>query len=350
MNSKNTEHEVFIAIISRLTRLVIILFVLLILLPILLLNQDTISKKLDQLFTEQEITPYQKQVKDLHATAYWEAFNPERIQDSSYKSQVMYGKNLITHTSKYFGPKGSIKAMTNGLNCQNCHLDAGTRTFGNNYGSVASTYPKVRARSGTEVDIPMRINDCFERSLNGQALEENSKELQAMVAYMEYIGSNVKKGEKAEGAGLKDVNYLSRAADATNGKLVYDAKCASCHMPDGQGALALDETEYLYPPLWGDQSFNDGAGLSRITKMARYVKYNMPLGVTHESPQLSDAEAWDVSAYILSQKRPHIETPNDWPDITKKPIDYPFGPYADNFSEEQHKYGPFQDILEARKK
>jgi thiosulfate dehydrogenase len=57
-----------------------------------------------------------------------------------------------------------------------------------------------------------------------------------------------------------------------------------------------------------------------------------------------------VSAYILSQNRPHLDTPNDWPDIKKKPIDHPFGPYADHFSEEQHKYGPFQDILDARNK
>jgi thiosulfate dehydrogenase len=347
---KSDDRDILLRIISRLTRLVVVLFIIIIALPVLLLNQQTISDKLSNLFTNEEIKPYQKPAEKTDLTAYWQAFNPERIQDSSYKAQVMYGKDLIAHTSKYFGPKGSIKAISNGLNCQNCHLDAGTKIFGNNYGSVASTYPKIRARSGSEVDITMRINDCFERSLNGQALPADNKELLAMVAYMEYIGSNVPKGTNAEGAGLKEVNYLKRAADPKKGKLVYDAKCASCHMPDGQGTLTLDETEYLYPPLWGKQSFNDGAGLSRITKMARYVKYNMPLGVTHESPQLSDDDTWDVSAYILSQNRPHLDTPKDWPDIKKKPIDHPFGPYADKFTEEQHKYGPFQDILDARNK
>jgi thiosulfate dehydrogenase len=347
---ESDDRDILLRIISRLTRLVVVLFIIIIALPILLLNQQALSDKLSNLFINEEIKPYQKPADNANLTAYWQAFNPERIQDSSYKAQVMYGKDLIAHTSKYFGPKGSIKAISNGLNCQNCHLDAGTKIFGNNYGSVASTYPKIRARSGSEVDIQMRINDCFERSLNGQALPADNKELLAMVAYMEYIGSNVRKGVNAEGAGLKDVIYLKRAADPNKGKLVYDAKCASCHMPDGQGSLALDETEYLYPPLWGNQSFNDGAGLSRISNMARYVKYNMPLGVTHESPQLSDTESWDVSAYILSQNRPHLDTPNDWPDIKKKPIDHPFGPYADHFSEEQHKYGPFQDILDARNK
>jgi thiosulfate dehydrogenase len=40
----------------------------------------------------------------------------------------------------------------------------------------------------------------------------------------------------------------------------------------------------------------------------------------------------------------------DWPDISKKPMDHPFGPYADSFSEERHKYGPYQEILAAKKK
>jgi thiosulfate dehydrogenase len=330
--------------------LIVLLFIALIVIPILILNRDVISESLSELFVSKEVKPYQKPKENNNSISYWDAYNTDYIRDSVYKAQIMYGKDLIAHTAKYFGPNGSVNKLTNGLNCQNCHLDAGTKTFGNNYGSVASLYPKFRPRSGTEVDIPGRINGCFERSMNGKALDSNSEELQAMVAYMEYIGSNVPNGEKAAGSGLKDVTYLDRPANPEKGKLVYVNKCASCHMPDGQGALNLDEVEYLYPPLWGEHSFNDGAGLSRITKMARYVKYNMPFGVQHDAPELSDEETWDVSAYILSHSRPHLDTPKDWPDLTKKPIDHPFGPYADEFSEQQHKYGPFKEILNARNK
>ena len=46
----------------------------------------------------------------------------------------------------------------------------------------------------------------------------------------------------------------------------------------------------------------------------------------------------------------HLKGKNDYPDISKKPIDDPFGPYADTFSESQHKYGPFQPIEEAIRK
>ena len=222
--------------------------------------------------------------------------------------------------------------------------------FGNNYGSVAATYPKFRARSGTSENIYKRVNDCFERSLNGKALDTASKEMQSIVAYINHIGSNVPKGEKAVGAGLKDLAFLDRAADPKNGKTVYETKCQSCHQANGEGVLNPDKIEYSFPPLWGKHSFNDGTGLYRITNFAKYIKYNMPLGVTHENPQLTDEEAWDVSAYVLAQSRPHIAVPKDWPDISKKPIDHPFGPYADSFSEKQHKYGPYKPIAEKAKK
>jgi thiosulfate dehydrogenase len=279
---------------------------------------------------------------------YWQAPDINLISDPSQKELVLYGKELIAHTSKYLGPKGSVAQISNGMNCQNCHLEAGTKVFGNNYGSVAATYPKFRARSGTEEDIYKRVNDCFERSLNGKALDTLSKEMQAIKAYISYIGSNVQKGKKAEGAGFKELAFLDRAANPKNGKLVYEAKCQSCHQANGEGLLNADGTEYSFPPLWGKNSYNNKAGLYRITFFARYAKYNMPLGASHENPQLSDEEAWDIAAFVNTQPRPTKETPKDWPDISQKPIDHPFGPFSDGFSEEQHKYGPFKPIKAAK--
>ena len=282
------------------------------------------------------------------SSVFWTPRDFLEIKGQVKREQIAYGKQLIMHTSSYLGPNGSVQSLSNGMNCQNCHLDAGTKVFGNNYGSVKSMYPKMRARSGTIENIQKRINDCFERSLNGKALDVQSKEMKAIVAYIEFIGSNVPKGEKAEGSGLKDLDFLPRAASPQAGKVVYDAKCASCHNSSGQGILASNEKEYIYPPLWGPHSFNDAAGLYRISNMAKYVKYNMPLGVNHDSPQLSDEEAWDVAAYIISMPRPHKAVPKDWPNIAKKPIDHPFGPYADKFSETQHKYGPFGQMKKAK--
>ncbi len=236
------------------------------------------------------------------------------------------------------------------MNCQNCHLSAGTTDWGNNYGAVFSTYPKYRARSGAKENIYKRINDCFERSLNGKAIDTSGKEMLAIKSYIEYIGSDVKKGEKAKASGIYDLAYLDRAADATNGKALYTAKCASCHQPEGQGQLAIDKIEYTYPPLWGKNSYNSGAGLYRISRLAGYIKYNMPQGATFLKPQLSNEEAWDIAAFVNSQPRPTKDLSKDWPNMAEKPADHPFGPFADSFPISQHKFGPYQPIADLKKK
>jgi thiosulfate dehydrogenase len=275
---------------------------------------------------------------------FWQPVAVDAIQSKEKKELVAYGKELIAHTSQYLGPNGSVNQVTNGMNCQNCHLDAGTKVFGNNYGSVASMYPKFRARSGSVESVFKRVNDCIERSLNGVALDTTSREMIAIKSYILHVGSNVKKGKKATGSGFKDLEYLDRAASPEKGKTVYQNKCQSCHTVNGEGVIANNSKEYTYPPLWGPNSYNDGAGLYRLSNFAKFVKYNMPFGADHEHAQLSNDEAWDVAAYVNSQPRPHKNVPNDWPDISKKPIDHPYGPYADSFSEEQHKFGPFRPI------
>jgi thiosulfate dehydrogenase len=278
-------------------------------------------------------------------TKYWQPADVQSIKDADLKSSVLYGQDLIAHTSHYLGPNGTVKKISNGMNCQNCHLNAGTKIWGNNYGSVAALYPKFRARSGSIENIYKRINDCIERSLNGQSLDTTSKEMKAIADYINFVGSNISKGKKAEGSGMKDLAFLNRAANIEKGKAVYATLCVSCHNADGQGQK--DSThfdQYKYPPLWGPQSYNDAAGLYRLSNLAKYVKYNMPLGASHDNVILTDEQAWDVAAFINTQVRPHKEVPLDWPDITKKPIDHPFGKYADNFSETQHKYGPYQEI------
>lgn len=333
--------------ISQLISLLIFLLVALILVPVGLVYGDDIAGAIKrELATKRQPVVIKE---DLPAEIFWTAPDPSAIQDIALKARIAYGKELIAHTSKYLGPEGMVMQISNGMNCQNCHLEAGTKTFGNNYAAVASTYPKFRARSGTSEDIYKRINDCFERSLNGKALDTLSNEMQALKAYITFLGSDVTKGDKPNGAGLKELLYLDREADPERGKLVYKAKCVTCHQDNGQGQLTADGTEYTYPPLWGNHSYNDGAGLYRISNFAKYVKYNMPQGVSHLNPLLSDEESWDVAAYVNSQNRPHILTPGDWPDITKKPVDHPFGPYADSFTEKQHKFGPFKSILEEQR-
>ena len=338
--------EGLVSIINKLLLVIVVLVITIVAIPFILFYKGQPAKPETQ--TQNAATSAEAVKTD--ATNYWAAPDINSITDAKQKEQVVYGQELIAHTAKYLGPNGSVIKISNGMNCQNCHLQAGTAVFGNNYGSVASLYPKFRARSGGVEDIYKRVNDCFERSLHGKALNKTGKEMQAIVSYINFVGSNVEKGKKAAGSGFKELAFLDRAADPEKGMTVYITKCQSCHQANGEGVFNTDKTEYIYPALWSKNSFNDGAGLYRISNFAKYVKYNMPQGVTHLSTQLTDEEAWDVSAFVISQARPHINVPKDWPDISKKPVDHPFGPYADLFSEKQHKYGPFIPIAEEQKK
>jgi thiosulfate dehydrogenase len=280
----------------------------------------------------------------------WHAPDINLVPENSEGDMIRYGYNLIANTSKYFGPHGIVSPITNGMNCQNCHLEAGTRSFGNSFSAVASAYPRFRERSGRVESIEFRINDCMQRSLNGKGIDSLSREMRAMVAFFKWLGEGVKKGEKPYGSGIVSLPFLDRAADPQKGIIIYKDKCQRCHGRNGEGVMYYDSMSYKYPPLWGENSFNIGAGLYRISRLAAFVKYNMPFDQTLIKPELTDEEAWDVAAFICSQPRPEKVFPEDWPRIEAKPVDHPFGPYADNFSEHQHKYGPFIPIVEAKEK
>jgi hypothetical protein len=83
--------------------------------------------------------------------------------------------------------------------------------------------------------------------------------------------------------------------------------------------------KFIYSPLWGDESFNIGAGMARTYSAAAFVKRNMPIGMHERFPLgqggLSDQEAVDVSAYFAKEPRPdYPDKVNDWPK-DKRPSD-----------------------------
>ncbi len=299
-----------------------------------------------------------KAVAQFDTAKIFQAPDPLSIKAENDAQLIQYGRDLIAHTSDYLGPNGLVEPISNGMNCQNCHLEAGSKVFGNNYTAVAATYPKFRARSGTAETIYKRVNDCFQRSLNGQALDSTSREMLAIEAYIKWLGSTVPKGKTPKGTGLMKLKYLNRAANPDSGRVVFMSKCQSCHGENGQGLPmpAPKESPWesngrMYPPLWGDKSYNEAAGLYRLSNFAGYIKANMPFGASYDNPQLTDAEAWDLAAFINSQPRPkHPFLATDWPKIEGKPFDHPFGPFADTFPEAQHKFGPFQPIVDFQNK
>lgn len=333
---------------NLITRMVVVVLVIVVLMGTLVGILFVKPTLVHEIFSEQEMIATRDSVEKV-SISFWKAPDPTTIPDNASGDEIKYGRELIVHTSEYLGPKGKVVSISNGMNCQNCHLEAGTKPFGNNYSAVASTYPKLRPRSGAEETIEKRVNDCFERSLNGEALAEDSKEMKAIVAYIQWLGSDVEKGKSPKGSGLAELAFLDEPADPIKGKILYTEKCTVCHGTNGEGMLQPTGNAWVNPPLWGEQSYNDGAGLFRISRFAGYIKTNMPLGATYDQPLLTDEEAWHIAAYVSTMPRPAGDIKNDWPDINKKPLDHPFGPFADGFDAKQHKFGPYKPIQEKRK-
>jgi thiosulfate dehydrogenase len=133
------------------------------------------------------------------------------------------------------------------------------------------------------------------------------------------------------------------AADPAHGAAVFAARCASCHGADGLGTKA--EGGYAFPPLWGPDSYNDGAGMARPVTAANFIRANMPFGTSYEAPVLSEQEAFDVAVFIDSQPRPHrAGNEADYPNLALKPADALYPPFVGPFSAEQHRIGPWGPI------
>ena len=277
------------------------------------------------------------------------------IPDNAAGDMIRYGRELLVNFPYYLGPKGSVGSFGgNGLGCQNCHLEAGTRPFGLNYFSAHARYPQYRAREGRILTLGDRINNCIERPLNGRSMPLDSKEMIAMLAYMQWLGKGVPVGERVHGDNLKAIALLDRPADPVKGRAVYEKHCQRCHGDDGQGVLKEDGIAYVYPPLWGPMSYQPGSSMHRLIKSAQFIKYNMPNDIARwDAPLLTDEEAMDVAAYVNDDKlhtRPQPDLTSEYPIHKEKPLDYFFPPYADPFSADQHKYGPFKPIFAWRKK
>ena len=138
--------------------------------------------------------------------------------------------------------------------------------------------------------------------MNGKPPEYGSDDMLALAAYHQWLAKGVpiyQPGNSMYGRGYPNLGEPELKPDAARGKAVYEAKCALCHSADGSGRK--QDGAVVFPPLWGDASFNWGAGITRLFTMASFIKHNMPLG---QPNTLTEQQAWDLAQYIDSQERP----------------------------------------------
>ena len=245
-------------------------------------------------------------------------FNTPRFAsmlETANADQVIYGMRLMTETKALLPDN-----VGNGLNCSSCHLNGGTVAKASPFVGVAAQFPRYAARAGREIDLQDRINGCFKRSMNGKPVPKKSNEMQAMVAYFKWMNNGYKMDEKIPGRGIGKIDN-SIVPDPKNGKKIYEAQCAVCHGSNGQGVQKPDGS-FVFPAVWGDESFNIGAGMARTYTAAAFIKSNMPMGHSTKFPLghggLSDQDAVDVAEYFSHIKRPDFaEKSKDWPNGEK---------------------------------
>ncbi|MDU9393899.1 c-type cytochrome [Pseudomonas sp. zfem002] len=232
--------------------------------------------------------------------------------------QLILGARLNTNTHELLPAN-----VGNALNCASCHLNAGTVADGSPYVGVSAFFPSYAPRAGRVISLEDRINGCFLRSMNGKPLGLKSVEMKAMVAYFDWMKRETTAQDKVEGRGVGKIDP-SIVPNPENGKKLYAVQCALCHGNDGEG-IRNAAGKWVYPPLWGDDSFNIGAGMARTYTAAAFVKKNMPIAFHEGFPLgqggLSDQEAVDVAEYFSHMPRPDFAGKvKDWPK-DKKPVD-----------------------------
>ena len=278
------------------------------------------------------------------------------IPHDQFGEMVRYGRELIVNTAHYIGPDGTVgHYLGNKMNCSSCHVDAGTRPFGFNFFSTHARYPQYRGRENLVLNLGESINNCIERPHSGTPIPLDSKEMVAMECYMRWLSANVPINKHVKGDESLEIEFPDRQADIQKGAEIFAANCVSCHGKNGQGVFNFDSSAYTYPPLWGPSAYQDGSSPSRVVKLARFIKANMPDKIaTWRKPFLTDEQCIDVAAFINDEQiHPRPGKKNravpDYADTRMKAIDYSKGPYVDTFSELQHKFGPYKPIIEYHK-
>ena len=240
------------------------------------------------------------------------AHNPPSLDDVPEGPEgeaILRGYELVNNTSEVLRGEAATaedgQRAVNALSCTSCHAGAGMDKDSSSMVGVSAVYPMYIGRSGEMVTLEERINGCMVRSMNGEKFADDDEDLDAMVAYLTYISEGIPVGADLPWRHRNSLDDLP-TPNVADGEELYQQSCISCHAGDGSGSGSNTG-----PALWGDDSFNDGAGIARMSKMAGYIQNNMPVGA---EKTLTDQEASDIAAYILSQDRPEWKNHDkDWP-------------------------------------
>ncbi|HTU80756.1 MAG TPA: c-type cytochrome [Candidatus Acidoferrales bacterium] len=217
-------------------------------------------------------------------------YDPLALPRGPVGTSIAYGRLLIVDTRHVM--KDNVTAR---LNCSACHIDGGLKERGGSFIGVYSQFPQWNKRARRVITLQDRLAECFLYSMNGRPPSFASREMIAMVAYIAWLSRGTPAFSKPNPADKFVEPLPPSPPDLERGAGTYARVCSQCHQSDGNG---LGDA---IPPLWGPHSFNDRAGMAHLDRMTGFVRYNMPEGAPGS---LSLREAYDVSAFVLSHRRP----------------------------------------------
>lgn len=218
----------------------------------------------------------------------------DKMPDGEYGRMVRLGKDIFTDTGTH-----ASEFVGNGMNCSNCHLDNGRRAFSAPLWGAMGIYPKYRKKNDMVNTIQTRMQGCFKYSMDGTPPPADSEVMTALVTYGFWMAEGAPLGKNLPGRGYIKLDKPPKKPDHQRGEKIYQQSCAVCHGANGEGTKV--NGKYHFPPLWGPDSYNWGAGMHRINTAAGFIKMNMPYG---KGESLTDQQAWDVAMYVNSQERP----------------------------------------------
>lgn len=224
-------------------------------------------------------------------------FQPPQEKDlpkDGFGELVQQGRAIFVDTQNY-----AAEYVGNGMNCTNCHLGQGRKADAAPLWGAYTMYPAYRKKNNKVNSYAERIQGCFQFSMNGKPPAVDSHIINALTAYSYWMSTGAPVGKSLPGRMYPNIKAPEGGYDLAKGKQIYQAQCALCHGEQGEGQKVGQN--YVFPPLWGKDSYNWGAGMHRINTAAGFIKANMPLG---KGNTLSDAEAWHVAAYMNSHERP----------------------------------------------
>lgn len=225
---------------------------------------------------------------------YFKPPSDSELQNNAFGELVRRGEALFVNT-KVLAPQH----VGNEMNCVNCHLDRGRKANSAPLWSAYPMYPAYRKKNNKVNTYVERMQGCFQFSMNGTPPPADSEILAALTAYSYWLSTGAPTGKALPGRGFDEPPPPKGGFNIARGKAVYESQCSLCHGENGEGKKV--GVNYVFPPLWGKNSYNWGAGMHRINTAAGFIQHNMPLG---RGETLSDQEAWDVAAFINTHERP----------------------------------------------